>query len=48
MIVHEPGESWEKARDRALATTEDCDMELLVRMRNADNVKLACKPAVIG
>lgn len=48
VIVHEPGESWEKARDRALATTEDCDMELLVRMRNADNVKLACKPAVIG
>ena len=43
MIVHEPDESFEKARNRALATTEDCDIELLLRMRNADNVRLACK-----
>ena len=43
VIGQEPNESSEKARNRALATTEDCDMELLLRMRNADNVKLACK-----
>lgn len=42
-IVHEPNESFEKARKRALATTEDCDMELLLRMRNADKVRLAWK-----
>lgn len=43
VIVPGPSESSEKARNRALATAEDCDMELLLRMRNADNVKLACK-----
>lgn len=43
VIVPEPGESLEKAINKALATTEDCDMELLLRMRNADNVRLACK-----
>jgi cytochrome P450 len=40
-VVREPNESFEKARKRALATTEDCDMELLLRMRNADRVRLA-------
>lgn len=40
-VVREPNESFEKARGRALATTEDCDMELLLRMRNADKVRLA-------
>lgn len=43
VIVPEPGESSEAARNRALATTEDCDMQLLLRMRNADNVRLACR-----
>ena len=42
-VVREPNESFEKARKRALATTEDCDMELLLRMRNADKVRLAWK-----
>jgi cytochrome P450 len=42
-VVHELNESFEKARKRALATTEDCDMELLLRMRNADKVRLAWK-----
>ena len=38
-----PNESVAKARQRALATTEDCDMELLLRMRDADRVRLALK-----
>ena len=42
-VVHEPGESFEQAKKRALAVTEDCDMELLLRMRNADKVRLAWK-----
>ena len=42
-IVPDADESSEKARDRALATTEDCDMELLLRMRDADNIRLACQ-----
>jgi cytochrome P450 len=42
-IVREPNESFESAKKRALATTEDCDMELLLRMRNADKVQLAWK-----
>ena len=44
-VVREPNESFEKARKRALATTEDCDMELLLRMRNADKVRLELKRA---
>jgi cytochrome P450 len=43
VVVREPDESFEKARKRALATTEDCDMELLLRMRNADKVRLTWK-----
>ncbi|KAL9125818.1 MAG: hypothetical protein Q9217_005038 [Psora testacea] len=42
-IIQEPNESLEKARKRALATTEDCEVELLLRMRNADKVRLTCK-----
>ena len=40
-VVLEPNENPEKARKRALATAEDCDMELLLRMRNADQIRLA-------
>jgi cytochrome P450 len=36
-------ESFEEAKKRALAATEDCDKQLLLRMRNADKVRLACK-----
>ena len=39
--VREPNENFDKARKRALATTEDCDMELLLRMRDADKIRLA-------
>lgn len=42
-IIHEPNESFEEAKKRALATTEDCDLELLLRMRDADKVRLAWK-----
>ena len=42
-VVCEPGESPKQARERALATSEDCDMTLLLRMRDADKVKLAWK-----
>lgn len=42
-VVQEKNESYEEARKRALDTTEDCDMELLLRMRNADKVRLAWK-----
>lgn len=42
-VVREPNESFEKARVRVLATTEDCDMQLLLRMRDAEKVQLAWK-----
>ena len=42
-VVREPNESFEKARVRVLATTEDCDMQLLLRMRDANKVQLAWK-----
>ena len=38
-------ESSEGARKRALATVEDCDLELLLRMRDADQVRLVWKRA---
>ncbi|KAL8783454.1 MAG: hypothetical protein Q9195_009383 [Heterodermia aff. obscurata] len=41
-IVLEPNESWTHGRERALATTEDCDLGLLLRMRDADRIRLAC------
>ena len=39
-VVKEPGESIEKARKRVLATLEDCDLELLLRMKDADKVRI--------
>lgn len=42
-VVREPNESFEEARQRALAATEDCDVGLLLRMCNADKVRLAWK-----
>lgn len=39
------GESFEGARVRALAAVEDCDLELLLRMRDADQVRLVWKRA---
>ena len=40
-IVREPGESFENAKRRAVDTLEDCDLQLLLRMRDADKVRLA-------
>jgi len=42
-ILREKDESFESARARALATAEDCDMELLLRMRDAEKVRLVWK-----
>ena len=39
-IIKEPGETTKGAAKRALATTEDYDLELLLRMRNADKIRL--------
>ncbi|TGO15133.1 hypothetical protein BTUL_0044g00720 [Botrytis tulipae] len=42
-IVQTDDETPEKAIERALAVTQDCDMEMLLRMRDADQVKLTWK-----
>ena len=42
-VICEPGESAKEAKKRALATAEDCDLTLLLRMRDADKVRLAWK-----
>ena len=42
-VVCEAGEGPVKARERALATAEDCDLTLLLRMRDAENVRLKWK-----
>ncbi|KAI9672707.1 MAG: hypothetical protein M1831_000142 [Alyxoria varia] len=39
-VTREPGEDFQQAKKRVLATTEDCDLQLLLRMRNADSVHL--------
>ena len=41
-IIKEPGESAEMAAKRALTTRKDCDLELLLRMRNSNKVHLEC------
>lgn len=42
-IVPTPNEDWTQAKGRALATTEDCDLGLLLRMRVADQVRITCE-----
>ncbi|KAF7931659.1 uncharacterized protein EAE98_004395 [Botrytis deweyae] len=42
-VVQNNNETPEKAQERALAVTQDCDLELLLRMRDADQVKLIWK-----
>jgi len=42
-VVRLDGESFEKAKERALSVTQDCNMEMLLRMRDADQVRLAWK-----
>ena len=41
--IREPGESRKEAQARVLATTQDCNLEMLLRMRDADRVRLECK-----
>ena len=42
-IVPEPGESSSQSQQRVLDTTQDCDLEMLLRMKNADSVRLKCE-----
>ncbi|KAF7887020.1 uncharacterized protein EAF02_003667 [Botrytis sinoallii] len=42
-VVQNDNETPEKAQERALFVTQDCDMELLLRMRDADQVNLIWK-----
>lgn len=42
-VLRDEGESFESARKRILSTTEDCDMKLLLRMRDASKIRLACE-----
>lgn len=42
-IVRDVNETADDARKRALVVTQDCDLELLLRMRNADKVSLTWK-----
>ena len=39
-VIPKVGEDVHKARERVLAVTEDCEQGLLLRMRDADNVRL--------
>lgn len=41
--VQNPGESFKDTRERIMATTNDVNMEMLLRMKNADSVRLVCK-----
>lgn len=44
-VKRELGEGEVAARERALACTNDVNLEILLRMRNADSVKLTCTAA---
>lgn len=43
-IVKEKGETEEQARERVKGVINDCDMQLLLRMRDSDRVRLRCEP----
>ncbi|KAJ5612403.1 cytochrome P450 [Penicillium lagena] len=40
--IPKPGETCGQTRGRILATTQDVDLQLLLRMRDADQVRLSC------
>lgn len=44
-VVLNPGETEEQGRMRAMATSQDCDMLLLLRLRDPDSVSLRCEMA---
>jgi cytochrome P450 len=41
-VVKLKGETEAQAMNRVLQVVNDCDMQLLLRMKNADNIKLRC------
>jgi hypothetical protein len=43
-IVRENTETKEQARERANSVINDCDMQLLLRMRDSDRVRLRMEP----
>lgn len=43
--IPNPGETCGQTRGRILATTQDVDLQLLLRMRDADQVRLLCERA---
>lgn len=45
-VVKEGGESEEQAWKRAVGVVNDCDLQLIVRMRDADRLKLRCERRV--
>ncbi|KAL4893485.1 cytochrome P450 [Aspergillus ambiguus] len=44
--IPNPGETPKETRARVLATTRDVDMQLLLRMKDADQVRLVCRRVV--
>lgn len=42
-IVQEEGETEEQARERVERVINDCDMQLLLRMRDSGRVRLRCE-----
>lgn len=41
--IQNPGERFKDTRERIMNTTNDVNMEMLLRMKNADNIQLMCK-----
>ena len=41
--IGEPHESEERLKERIMATVNDCDMQMLLRMRDADRIRLTCR-----
>ena len=45
-VVPNPNETPQQAQARALATTHDVDLQLLLRMKDADQVRMVCRRVV--
>jgi ribosome recycling factor len=41
-VVREEGDSEEQARERVRNVVDDCDMQILLRMKDAERVRLRC------
>lgn len=44
-VVLNPGETEEQGCKRAMATSQDCEMVMLLRLKNPDSVRLHCRAA---